>query len=217
MADLTLQGSLKEAFAKEFSDTISQYASATSLFCDTLLQIVDTDIHAVNLTRFLNSDILGFRKFEDVKRFLANSDSNFIDTNQVEKTWLQYYLPRIYVFLHTTIFSGKRMDRDSISLLFDHLHESERVEASILKKSVDEGEKHLTFFAKACKDEDWYYNIDSVLDVVEENMAKKTRQNTIQLFQTIMKAIEPKFIDDLRANFGQRMSSSLMLGMNRSE
>jgi len=57
MATLTLQGTLRNAFAEEFSNTIIQYASGSALFCDILLQIIDSDIHAVNLGTFLNSSV----------------------------------------------------------------------------------------------------------------------------------------------------------------
>jgi hypothetical protein len=215
MATLTLQGTLKNAFAEEFSNTIIQYASGSALFCDTLLQIIDSDIHAVNLTKFLNNSVLNCCKSADVQDFLVTCIANIMDLGGVESAWFQYYLPRVYVFFHTTTFSGKRLDRDSLSLLFDHLNNSGRIERSLLNRSVSEGDKQLTLFSRKCKDDDWYYDINDVLDTVEAHITRKTKQNTISLFMTIVKAIAPKFIDDLRSNFGRRMSLSFMLGMNR--
>lgn len=215
MTTLTLQGSLRNAFAEEFSNTILQYASGSALFCDTLMQIIDSDIHAVNLTKFLDNSVLSSRNSADVQEFLVASLGNITDVSKVERAWFQYYLPRIYVFFHTTTFSGKRLDRDSLSLLFDHLNNSGRIETSLLNRSVSEGKKQLKLFSRKCKDEDWYYDINDILNTVEEHINRKIRQNTISLFITIMKAIEPKFIDDLRSNFGRRMSLSFMLGMNR--
>ena len=86
----------------------------------------------------------------------------------------------------------------------------------MLNRLVSEGGKQLTLFSMKCKDEDWYYDMNGILDTVEEHISRRTKQNTIPLFMTIMKAIAPKFIDDLRSNFGKRMSLSFMLGMNRS-
>ena len=215
MKTLMLQGALRNAFAEEFSNTILQYASGSALFCDTLLQIIDSDLHAVNLTNFFDNSVLSSRNSADVQKFLVASPGNIINVSKVERAWFQYYLPRVYVFFHTTTFSGKRLDHDSLSLLFIHLNNSGRVETSLLDRSVSEGKKQLTIFSKKCKDENWYYDINDVLDTVEENINQKIKQNTIPLFLTIMKAIEPKFIDDLRANFGRRMSLSFMLGMNR--
>jgi hypothetical protein len=217
MATLTLQGSLRNAFAKEFSNTISQYTQGSALFCETLLQIIDSDIHAVNLTKFFGNSVLSSRNSPDVQEFLAASLGTITDVGRVEKAWFQYYLPRIYVFFHTTTFSGKRLDRDSLSLLFHHLNNSGRIETSLLSRSVSEGEKQLTLFSKKCKDDNWYYDINDILDTVKGHIIRSIRQNTIPLFLTIMKAIEPKFIDDLSSNFGRRMSLSFMLGMNRSE
>lgn len=217
MATLTLQDTLRNAFAEEFSNTIVQYASGSAIFCDTLLQIIDSDIHAVNLPKFLDNSVLSCCKNADIQEFLAASLANIIDVGGVERAWFQYYVPRVYVFLHTTTFSGKRLNRDSLSLLFDHLSNSGRVETSLLNRLVSEGEKQLRLLSRKCKDEDWYYDINGILDTVEEHISRKTKQNTIPLFMTIMKAIEPKFIDDLRSNFGKRMSLSLMLRMNRSK
>ena len=215
MATLTLQGTLRNAFAEEFSNTIIQYASGSALFCDILLQIIDSDIHAVNLGTFLNSSVLICHKRADVQKLLGASSANITDIDRVEIAWFKYYLPRVYVFFHTTIFSGKRLDHNSLSLLFANLNNSGHIETSMVNKSIAEGEKQLTLFSSKCKDEDWYYDINGILDTIEEHITRKTRQNTIQLFMTMMNAIEPKFIDDLRSNFGRRMSLSFMLGRNR--
>jgi hypothetical protein len=216
MSTLKLKGALQKAFGAEFSATLLDYASASALFCETLLKIIDIDIHAVDLAAFLDSEILSCQKASDVQGFMKKHPSNILDTDRLERDWLQYYLPRVYVFLHTTTFSKMRLDRGSISVLFHELLASQGVQASILTKSVEAGEKQLNLFSTACKSEDWYYDIGAILEAIQEHAGTKVKQNTIPLFLTIMKGIEPKFMDDLRGNFGRRLGLSLMLGANEA-
>ena len=84
MATLKLQGTLRNAFVEEFSNTIIQYASGSALFCNTLLQIIDSDIHAVNLTKFLNNSVLNCCKSADAQQFLATCITNIMDLNSIE-------------------------------------------------------------------------------------------------------------------------------------
>lgn len=217
MATLSLNELLQDAFVTEFSDTIFHYVSESALYCEILLKVIDSDIHSVNLTKFLDTDVTNFREAIDIQQFLLTaSNSKITNLSSIEKAWQQYYLPRIYVFLNTTTFSGKRLDRDTIYLLFGNLNTSGQIEANTLKKLIAEGEKHLSFFSNKCKDEDWYYDINGVLDVIEQYKLL-TKQNTIPLFLTIMKAIEPKFIDNLRANFGKRLGLSIKLHSLRNK
>jgi hypothetical protein len=84
----------------------------------------------------------------------------------------------------------------------------------MLERSISVAEKKLSIFRRKCKDLDWYYSIDEVTDVIQDSLIRIPKQNTIRTFFTILDALEPKFMDELRYNFGQRMRISIMLGQD---
>ncbi len=206
MATLKLNDSLKNELAKKFPDTFVKYVSGSTLFCDFLLRVIDSDVHAINLTKFLDSSVLSFHKNPDVLKYLESAPeiyrANTIDLPEVDWAWATYYLPRVYVFFHTTKFDGKRLDSDLISIILENLNHLVLDPANFSYR-ISEGEKHLTFFSRKCKDEAWYYDIGNVLDTIDDSITMKTRQNTRGIFMTIIEAIKPKFIDDLSEIFGR--------------
>ena len=209
-----LSARLRDSFSQNFSDTVIDYSRGSAIFCDLLLKVIENDIHSINLTSFFDENFLSIERNEEVINFNNDHKCSIINIDNLFRCFLSFYIPRVFVTLHITTFGGKRIDRDSIYQFISCLLDKSEIDSKTMKKLIKEGESHLNLLYNKCKDEDWLYNIDTVLDFIEDGLTQPTRINTIQIFNTFMKAIEPKFIEDLNDTFGKRMSLSFMLGMN---
>ena len=211
MAKLIIPNKIKEAFISEFPKTVTNYAKDSALYCDILLKIIDTNIHCIDLDSFFNMRILNFLPKLDVKTITYTSDESIISINKIQEFWFQYYVPRIFVFLHTVTFSDMRLDKNTIYLFFENLSKEKLASPSMIKDLISEGEKQLSFFSKKCKNQDWFYSIDNILDEIDNNIVRETKINTLSLFYALMNDIEPKFLDEIKSNYGNRMNMSLIL------
>lgn len=214
MKRLVLIPELRTKYSEYIAIELVRHPKALSRYLDTLLKVVDVDIHAVKLSRYFDKGISSSAKLDDVEGFLRKHPESVIDVDRVSMELYWHFVPRAYVLIATNRFGGKRLDEKTIMEPFSVNPKPDWADEVFFNRLLKEGYKRLSILSKQCDDDDWLYDVSKILNIVQQNLLRKLKPNSFSLFENLVDGIGPMFIDEPRTDFGRWLSVGIMVGGN---